>query len=116
MKNDQIDKVFAEAKRNLPHHGPRRQTADRELNYFLTNASRITYKTFMREGHFIGSGVVEAGCKSVVGKRTKQSGMFWRVPGAQHILDIRCAILGGIYTDYCAHRRKQDLCGLDIAA
>jgi hypothetical protein len=37
-------------------------------------------------------GVVEAGCKTVVGQRLKQSGMFWGLPGAQDILDVRCAM------------------------
>ena len=47
--------------------------------------------------------------KAPVGKRTKQSRMFWRVPGAQHILDIRCAILGNTEENYWKYRRKQDL-------
>ena len=46
----------------------------------------------IRQGLFIGSGVVEAGCKSVVGQRLKQSGMFWSLPGAENILAIRCVL------------------------
>jgi hypothetical protein len=116
MKTDRIEKVLAEAAQNLPHHGPRRDTAEREINYFNNNSSRIRYATFLAEGYFIGSGVVEAGCKSVVGKRTKQSGMFWRVPGAQRILDIRCAVLSGFYPDYWQYRREAQLDRLQTAA
>jgi hypothetical protein len=39
---------------------------------------------------FIGSGVVEAGCKSLVGQRLKLSGMRWNIPGATGILTLRC--------------------------
>ena len=45
----------------------------------------------------IGSGVVEAGCKSVVGQRLKQSGMRWSVEGARQILSFRCAIASGLF-------------------
>ena len=41
-------------------------------------------------GYFIGSGVVEAGCKTVMGGRCKQSGMFWSKAGAENILALRC--------------------------
>jgi hypothetical protein len=39
---------------------------------------------------FVGSGVVEAGCKGVVGQRLKLSGMRWTVPGADAIIALRC--------------------------
>jgi len=41
-------------------------------------------------GLFVGSGVVEAGCKSIVGQRLKLSGMRWNIPGATGILTLRC--------------------------
>ena len=50
----------------------------------------MQYGTFRRQGFFIGSGVVEAGCKTVIGARCKQSGMFWGKPGAENILALRC--------------------------
>jgi hypothetical protein len=43
-----------------------------------------------RQGFFIGSGVIEAGCKTLIGSRCKQSGMFWGKPGAENILALRC--------------------------
>lgn len=63
---------------------------EKELGYFENNVERMQYGTFRRKGFFIGSGVVEAGCKSVVGARCKQSGMFWSTPGAENILAFRC--------------------------
>ena len=53
-------------------------------------AAHAEYGTFRRQGFFIGSGVVEAGCKTVIGARCKQSGLFWGKPGAQNILALRC--------------------------
>ena len=63
---------------------------EKELNYFVDNVQRMQYGSFRRQGFFIGSGVIEAGCKSVIGGRCKQSGMFWGKPGAEHILALRC--------------------------
>ena len=53
----------------------------------------------MLRGLFIGSGVVEAGCKTVVGKRLKNSGMFWSVKGAQNVLDLRTFLLSNRFDD-----------------
>lgn len=60
------------------------------LGYFVHNLDRMQYRTFRRAGLFIGSGVVEAGCKTVIGARCKQSGMFWSSPGAENMLALRC--------------------------
>lgn len=116
LRQNRLKKILAQASGALPHHGPRKETARREIEYFKTNASRMTYATFRQQGLFIGSGVVEAGCKTVIGKRTKQSGMFWRVPGAQHVLNIRCAVLGETYDAFWAHRRTCEIQTLNIAA
>src|SRR6202023_2412735 len=53
-----------------------------EADYFVSNAERMRYPKFRRQHLFVGSGVIEAGCKTVVGSRFKQSGMFWTVRGA----------------------------------
>ena len=62
----------------------------KELGYFINNVERMQYGTFRAKGFFIGSGVMEAGCKTVIGARCKQSGMFWGRPGAQNIVALRC--------------------------
>lgn len=69
------------------------QTPDdiaKALAYFKTNAHRMRYAYFGAHGLFVGSGVVEAGCKSLVGQRLKLSGMRWNLPGATGILTLRC--------------------------
>jgi hypothetical protein len=66
------------------------QAVEKELGYFVDNIARMQYGTFRRNGFFIGSGVIEAGCKTVIGARCKQSGMFWGQPGARNVLALRC--------------------------
>jgi hypothetical protein len=76
-----------------------------EADYFETNAERMRYPQFRRQHLFVGSGVIEAGCKTVIGSRLKQSGMFWTVRGANTILALRCSHLNGRFEDYWEGRR-----------
>jgi hypothetical protein len=50
----------------------------------------MRYHWFRQCGLFVGSGVVEASCKTVIGQRLKQSGMHWTVNGADAIIALRC--------------------------
>ena len=76
-----------------------------ETNYFERNAERMRYPRFRRQHLFVGSGVIEAGCKTVIGSRLKQSGMFWTVRGANAIVALRCCQLNGQFEDYWEDRR-----------
>lgn len=76
-----------------------------EADYFTTNASRMRYPKFRKQHLFVGSGVIEAGCKTVIGSRLKQSGMFWTVRGANAILALRCQHLNNRFEDYWESRR-----------
>lgn len=76
-----------------------------EANYFERNAARMNYPEFRRQHLFVGSGVIEAGCKTVIGSRLKQSGMFWTVRGANSIIALRCCQFNGRFEDYWAERR-----------
>ena len=60
----------------------------------------MRYPEFRRQHLFVGSGVIEAGCKTVVGSRLKHSGMFRTVHGAYAILALRCCQLDGRFEDY----------------
>jgi hypothetical protein len=75
-----------------------------EANYFEGNQERMRYAKFRKQGLFVGSGVVEAGCKTVIG-RLKRSGMFWTVRGANAIIALRCCQLSGNFEDYWEARR-----------
>lgn len=73
--------------------------------YFEGNAERMRYPEFRRQHLFVGSGVIEAGCKTVIGSRLKQSGMFWTVSGANAIIALRSCYLNGRFEDYWESRR-----------
>ncbi len=74
-------------------------------DYFERNAARMRYPKFRLQHLFVGSGVIEAGCKTVIGSRLKQSGMFWTVRGANAIIALRCCHLNGRFEDYWESRR-----------
>jgi len=76
-----------------------------EADYFARNAERMRYPQFRRQHLFVGSGVIEAGCKTVIGSRLKRSGMFWTVRGANAILALRCCHLNHRFEDYWEGRR-----------
>ena len=76
-----------------------------ETEYFERNAARMRYPQFRQQHLFVGSGVVEAGCKTVIGSRLKRSGMFWTVRGANAILALRCCHLNSRFEDYWEGRR-----------
>jgi hypothetical protein len=90
LDDGDIDGIEA-AVRKYPLEGVKKDEVDKELGYFLNNAPRMRYKWFRQCGLFVGSGVVEAGCKAVIGQRLKQSGMYWTVAGADSIIALRCA-------------------------
>ena len=76
-----------------------------EADYFERNAERMRYPKFRRQHLFVGSGVIEAGCKTVIASRLKRSGMFWTVRGANAILALRCCHMNGEFEDYWEERR-----------
>ena len=76
-----------------------------EADYFDHNSDRMRYPEFRAQHLFVGSGVIEAGCKTIIGSRCKQSGMFWTVRGANSILALRCCQFNGRFEDYWAARR-----------
>jgi hypothetical protein len=84
-----IDGIEA-AVRQYPLAGAKKDEAEKELGYFLSNAPRMRYHWFRSRGLFTGSGVVEASCKTVISQRLKQSGMHWTVAGADSIIALRC--------------------------
>jgi hypothetical protein len=76
-----------------------------EAAYLERNAERMRYPKFRSQHLFVGSGVIEAGCKTVIGSRLKQSGMFWTVRGANAIIALRCCHLNRQFEDYWEDRR-----------
>ena len=84
-----IDGICAAA-RAYPLVGVKKDELGTALGYFENNAPRMRYHWFRSRGLFVGSGVVESGCKAVIGQRLKLSGMRWTVAGADAITTLRC--------------------------
>lgn len=83
----------------------KKEKVDKGLEYFTKNAEKMRYGLFQAVGLFVGSGVVEAACKTVVGKRLKNAGMHWSKKGASIAIALRCAIMSGRF-DYCRSEFK----------
>jgi len=79
---------------------------DRETGYFTENVTRMQYASFKNQHLFVGSGVIEAGCKNVIGKRLKQSGMRWSLRGANAMIALRCSILSGNFGQALDEKRS----------
>jgi len=95
MKKGGIGKILLKARKIIDSHGAaNEEEAARQTEYFRKNEHRMRYGRYRKEHLFIGSGVVEAGCRTVIGQRLKKSGMFWSQPGAQNVIDLRSALLG----------------------
>ena len=100
LDEGKVENIINEATDLLPKSGKRRKLAKKEISYFKNNINRMRYKTFREQDLFVGSGVVEAGCKTIVGMRLKQSGMEWTVLGANSIISLRCAHLSSRIEDF----------------
>jgi hypothetical protein len=103
LLKDQVQALINETRKECAGT-PRATAVEQALHYFVTNVSRMQYGTFRQAKYFIGSGVVEAGCKTVIGGRCKQSGMFWSELGAENILALRCIHSSRRLDDFWKHR------------
>jgi hypothetical protein len=95
-----IEAISQEVQALLPKNPNSRKEARRELAYLEKNKEHMRYAQFRRRGYFVGSGVIEAGCKTIVAKRMKQSGMEWSLAGANAIIELRCNLLSRRQEDY----------------
>ena len=93
-----LDAFLAEARAAFPPS--RKEVGEKALAYFEKNRERMRYRYFRDRGCFIGSGVVEAACKTIVAQRLKGSGMHWSEQGLGHILSIRTALLSRRYEEF----------------
>jgi len=67
------------------------------IGYFRTNMDCMHYGVFTTSGIFVGFGVIEAGCKAIVGNRMKQAGMHWSKDHAEKMIALWCAIRNGVF-------------------
>ena len=73
---------------------------DAEIKYLQQNRTRMNYFEFRQKGLPIGSGVVEAACKNLIGARMKKSGMRWNIDGGQTVLTLRSLILSNRWESF----------------
>jgi hypothetical protein len=104
LDRGRVENIAAEAGNKLPRSGQRRDQAVREIAFLHKNKDYMRYAEFRHRGLFVGSGVIEAGCGSVIGLRLKQSGMEWSVRGANAIIALRCMMVSGRLEDYWKSR------------
>ena len=93
----------------LRSHAAQYQEARQCIQYIWKNRRRMRYPKFHKQGLCTSTGVVEAGCKIVIGTRLKRAGMHWSVKGANAIIALRCSKLSGRFEDFWERRsvRKQ---------
>jgi len=75
--------------------------------YIFRNRARMRYPKFHAQGLCTSTGVLEAGCKVVIGTRLKRSGMHWTVQGADAIIALRCSKLSGRYEEFWERRSNR---------
>jgi hypothetical protein len=99
-----VGKVIRSIGRLHPRTPEQREACRLEMNYFQSNKRRMQYDRYRHEGLFVGSGVIEAGCRTLIGQRLKQSGMHWTVRGANSIIALRCCMFSHLWEDFWAYR------------
>jgi hypothetical protein len=104
LRRADIEAIVKSLKRLRPSGSEPKEVIRKTIEYFTRNRDRMRYEEFRKRGLFVGSGVVEAGCKTVMGRRLKQSGMKWTVRGANSIIALRCSQMSGRWEDYWERR------------
>ena len=100
LDEGRVDEVIAA----LLSHAGSCEEARKNAEYFSNNRQRMNYPKFRAMGLCVASGVVEGGCKNIVGTRLKQGGMRWTVRGANAIIALRCAVESNRFDDFWERR------------
>ncbi len=67
----------------------RQKDVEREVTFFKRNKERMNYHEHVTNGWPIGSGPVEAACKTIIKERLCLSGMRWNRKGGRNVLALR---------------------------
>lgn len=106
LNEGKVERIALQARLEAENIGDAEQAkkVQGEIQYLEKNREHMRYAPFRAHGLFVGSGVIEAGCKTVIGQRLKQSGMEWSVRGANAIISLRSIIKSGRFEDYWESR------------
>lgn len=99
-----IEDLIASLSRLRPTDSIASEQLRKEIGYFEINAPRMRYADFRSRALFVGSGVIEAGCRTIIGQRLKNSGMHWSVRGANAIIHLRCCQLSNRFDQFWERR------------
>ncbi len=99
-----IGRLLRKAGQHLPASAPSKKSMLTQLCYFEKNAPQMRYAEYRGKKFLVGSGLVQAGCRTVIAERLKLSGMRWPVAGANAIIALRCCILSGRFEDFWPSR------------
>ena len=88
----------------LRSHAESCEEARKDVEYFSNNRERMNYPKFRAMGLCVATGVVEGGCKHIIGTRLKRGGMRWTVAGANAIIALRCAVESNRFDDFWERR------------
>jgi len=100
LDEGEVESLLVSLRRLRPTTAQTQEAVRQAIGYFAGNCERMRYAKFRSLGLFVGSGVIEAGCKTIVGYRLKQSGMRWSLRGANAIIALRCAQLSGRWEEF----------------
>jgi hypothetical protein len=100
LDEGEVESLLVSLRRLRPTAAQTQEAVRQAIGYFNGNRERMRYAKFRHQGLFVGSGVIEAGCKTIVGHRLKQSGMRWSLRGANAIIALRCAQLSGRWEEF----------------
>ena len=104
LLKDGVAKVIHQGRQLQARGSEDPAVVEEQLGFLERHQQRMFYGTYRGNGWFIGSGVVEAGCRTVVGKRLKQSGMFWSIAGASSVLGFRTLLLSNRFDAFWKDR------------
>ena len=93
-------------KRKLPNR--KREKVEDYLSYFANRCDYMKYNEYLAAGYPIGSGVVEGACRHLVKDRMEQTGMRWRIAGAQAVLSLRAIYVNDDWESFHAHRIRAE--------
>jgi len=93
-------------KRKLPK--AKREKVEGYLSYFANRCDSMKYNEYLAAGYPIGSGVVEGACRHLVKDRMEQTGMRWRIAGAQAVLNLRAIYVNEDWESFHADRIRAE--------
>jgi len=107
LESGNLDALLSAISCHTSRIGEVGKQAARVFDYFTSNRYRMRYDYFRSLGLCVGSGVVEAGCRVVIGQRLKRSGMFWSLNGANAIIALRSSLLSGRFDEFWTRYRAK---------